>query len=212
MHYEKGSALIAKISSWRIRARGFITTVLVAGGGVTPADCEVPVTAMVTIPVEVVDGSVPAVSAAPPVGTSSPANSVLINFWRLGSGGEVEGLQNRQCKHATTPIFDNSTGQQLHTWGVRLHALYVCALPDDPKGPMARLRLTPRIIWGSSSSSPSLWYPFRQGAPAFGCLAARQSIRCLSFFRFSRGAGKKVVRSGDVGLWWINSVQLCVFL
>jgi hypothetical protein len=101
-----------------LRARGFFTEVLVAGGGVTPADCEVPVTAMVTIPVEVVDGSVPVVSAAPPSGTSSSANSVPITFWRLGSGGEAVRLQNRQCKHATTPIFDNSTGQQLYTWGV----------------------------------------------------------------------------------------------
>jgi hypothetical protein len=78
-----------------LEACGYITTVLVAGGGVTPADCEVPATATVTIPVEVVDGSVPAVSAAPPARTSSPANSVPITFWCLGSGGEVEGLQNR---------------------------------------------------------------------------------------------------------------------
>jgi hypothetical protein len=128
-----------------LRARGFITTVLIAGGGVTPADGEVPATAMVTIPAEVVDGSGPAVSAAPPVGTSSPMNSALITFWRLGSGGEAEGLQNRQCKHSTTPIFDNSSEQPLHTWGVRLRALYVCALPDDPEGPMARLRPTPQM-------------------------------------------------------------------
>jgi hypothetical protein len=94
-----------------LRAHGFISTVLVAGGGVTPADCKVPATAMVTIPVEVVDGSVPAVSAAPPTGTSSLVNLVPITFWHLGSGGEAERLQNRQCKHATTPIFDNSTGQ-----------------------------------------------------------------------------------------------------
>jgi hypothetical protein len=67
-----------------LRARGLITTVPVAGGGVTPADYEVPATAMVTIPVEVVDGSVPAVSVAPPAGTSSPANSVPITFWHLG--------------------------------------------------------------------------------------------------------------------------------
>jgi hypothetical protein len=98
-----------------LRAHGFITMVLVAGGGVTPADCEVPVTTMVTVPAEVVDVSVPAVSAVPPAGTSSPVSLVPITFWRLGSGGEVEGLQNRQCKHATTLIFDNSTGQQLHT-------------------------------------------------------------------------------------------------
>jgi hypothetical protein len=101
-----------------LRVRGLITTVLLAGGGVTPADCEVPATAMVTIPVEVVDGSVQAVSTVPPAGTSSPANSVPVTFWHLGSGGEAEGLQNRQCQHATTSIFDNSIVQQLHTWGV----------------------------------------------------------------------------------------------
>jgi hypothetical protein len=78
---------------------GLITTVLVAGGGFTPADCEVPATAMVTIFAEAVEGSVPAVSAAPPAGTSSPANSVPATIWRLGSGGEAEGLQNRQCQN-----------------------------------------------------------------------------------------------------------------
>jgi hypothetical protein len=78
-----------------LRAHGFIATVLVAGGGVTPADGEVPATAMVAIPAEVVDGSVLAVSAAPLAGRSSLANSAPITFWRLGSGGEAEGLQNR---------------------------------------------------------------------------------------------------------------------
>jgi hypothetical protein len=148
-------------------ARGFITTVLIAGGGVTQADSEVPATAMVTTPADVVDGSVPAVSAEPPAGTSSPANSALTTFWCLGSGGEAEGLQNRQCKHSTTPRFDNSTRQQLHTWGVRLLALYVCALPDDPEGLMARLLPTPRMIQGSCSSSPSLWLPSLPGSSRF---------------------------------------------
>jgi hypothetical protein len=72
-----------------------MATVLVAGGGVTPADGEVPATAMVTIPADIVDGSFPAVSTSPPAGTSSPANSAPITFWCLGSGGEAEGLQNR---------------------------------------------------------------------------------------------------------------------
>jgi hypothetical protein len=109
-----------------LRARGISTTVLIAGGGVTPAGCEVPTTVMVTVPPEVVDGSVPAVSAASSAGTSFPANLVSTTSWRLGSGGEAEGLQKRQCQHATTLIFDNSTGQQLHTWRIRLHALSVC--------------------------------------------------------------------------------------
>jgi hypothetical protein len=34
----------------------------------------------------------------------------------------------------------------------------------------------------------------------------------LELFRFSRSAGKKVVRSGDIGLWWITPVQLYVSL
>jgi hypothetical protein len=57
-----------------LRACGVSTTVLVAGGGVTPAGGAVPATAMVTVSVEVVGGS---------VSTS----------WCLGSGGEADGLQ-----------------------------------------------------------------------------------------------------------------------
>jgi hypothetical protein len=57
-----------------LRARGVSTTVLVAGSGVTPSGGAMPATAMVTVPVAVVDGSVP-------------------TSWRLGSGGEADGLQ-----------------------------------------------------------------------------------------------------------------------
>jgi hypothetical protein len=57
-----------------LRARGVSTTVLVAGGGVTPAGGTVPATTMVTVPVAVVDGSVP-------------------TSWRLGSGEEADGLE-----------------------------------------------------------------------------------------------------------------------
>jgi hypothetical protein len=164
-----------------LRARGFSTTVLVAGGGVTPAGCEVPAAAMVTILSEVLDGSVPAVSAASSAGTSSPAKSVPVTFRRLGSGGEAERLQNRQCKHATTLLFDNSTGQQLHTWGVRLHALCVCALSDDPEGPLATLRPTPRMIRGSCSSLP-LWLPFPPGGSRFQLSRCRAEPRLLAPF------------------------------
>jgi hypothetical protein len=80
-----------------LRARGISTTVLNAGGGVTPAGCEVPTTVMVTIPAEVVDGSVPAVSAATSAGISFPVNPVSTTSWRLGLGEEAEGLQKRQC-------------------------------------------------------------------------------------------------------------------
>jgi hypothetical protein len=65
------------IAFFTLRVRGVSTTVLVASGGVTPACCVVPATAMVTTLAEVVDGSVPAVSAASSAGTSSPASPVL---------------------------------------------------------------------------------------------------------------------------------------
>jgi hypothetical protein len=78
-----------------LRAHGISTTVFVAGDGVTPAGCIVPTTAMVTTPVEVVDGSVPAVFAASSAGASSPASPVSATSWRLGSGEEAEGLQKR---------------------------------------------------------------------------------------------------------------------
>jgi hypothetical protein len=78
-----------------LRARGISTTVLIAGGGVTPAGCAVPATAMVTTPAEVVDGSVPAVSAASSAGTSFLASPVLTTSWRLGSREEAKGLQKR---------------------------------------------------------------------------------------------------------------------
>jgi hypothetical protein len=165
-----------------LRARGFLTTVLVAGGGFTPADCEVPATAVVTIFAEAVEGFVPAVFAAPPAGTSSSANSVTVTFWRLGSGREAEGLQNRQCQHATTSICDKFTRQQLHTWGVRLHALYVCALPDDPEGPLVRLRPTPRMILGCCSSLPSLRFPFPPGGSHFWLFRYRAEPRLLELF------------------------------
>jgi hypothetical protein len=89
-----------------LSARSFTTTVLVADGGVTPAEgagCpgEVPATATVTTPAEVVDRSVPAVSAEPPAGTSSPVNAVPTTFRRLGPGGDEERLQHRQSKHPT---------------------------------------------------------------------------------------------------------------
>jgi hypothetical protein len=131
----------------------FTTTVLIAGGGVTPAEgagCpgEVPATVIVTTPAEEVDGSVPAVSAEPPAGTSPPANAVPTTFRHLGSGGEEEELQHRQSKHPTTTKLDNSRRRRPHTWWVRLRLLCACVPPDDPEGPMARLLPTPLMIQG----------------------------------------------------------------
>jgi hypothetical protein len=108
-----------------LSTRGFTTMELITGGGVTPAEgarCpgEVPAMAMVMTPAEVVDGSVPAVSAEPPAGTSSPANAVPTTFQRLGTGGEEEGLQHRQSKHPTITRLDNSTRRRSHTWWIQL--------------------------------------------------------------------------------------------
>jgi hypothetical protein len=146
----------------------FTPTILIAGGGITPAEgegclSEVPATAMVTTPAEVVDGSVPAVSTKPPAGTSSPANAVPTTFRCLGSGGEEEGLQHRQSKHPITTRLDNSTRRRPHTWWVRLRSLCACVPLDDPEGPMARLLPTPRMIRRSCSCSPSLQLPSPPG-------------------------------------------------
>jgi hypothetical protein len=78
-----------------LKTRGISTTILVASGGVTPAGCAVPATAMVTTLAEVVNGSVPAISAASSAGTSSLVSPVSATSWRLGSGEEAEGLQKR---------------------------------------------------------------------------------------------------------------------
>jgi hypothetical protein len=71
-----------------LRARDVSTTILVAGGGVTPAGGAVPATAIVTALVAVVDGSVP-------------------TSWRSRSGGEADGLQKdsvsmQQYRYMTT--------------------------------------------------------------------------------------------------------------
>jgi hypothetical protein len=188
-----------------------VTTVLIIGGEVTPAKgarCpgEVPTTAMVTTPAEVVDGSVPVVSVEPPAGTSSPANAAPTTFQRLGSGGEEEGLQHRQCKHPITTRLDNSTRRRSHTWWIRLRSLCACVPPDDPEGPMARLQPTPRMIRGSCSCSPSIqlpspshhscwisWAPFEICLSRAALLACAQGLqRWGGEIRLAWGLSKKV--------------------
>jgi hypothetical protein len=66
--------------------------------------------------------------------------------------------------------------------------------------------------WGVVPSHLPFGFPFHHGAPTFSGLAVGQSLGCLSPFRFGCGTGEKVVRSGDVGLWWIALVQLYVSL
>jgi hypothetical protein len=76
--------------------RGLVITSSIAGSGVAPAEGvgspgAVPATAMVTASTEVVDGSVPAASATPTAGTSSPVDLSL--FSRFNSEAEEEELQ-----------------------------------------------------------------------------------------------------------------------
>jgi hypothetical protein len=88
IHYEQGAALTERISSCRISLVSMPAVLqprysLPAAGSHQPrAGCpdEVPATAMVTTPADVVDRSVPAVSVEPPAGTSSLANSAPTTF------------------------------------------------------------------------------------------------------------------------------------
>jgi hypothetical protein len=169
-----------------LRARGVSTTVLVAGGAV-------PATAMVTVPVMVVDGSVP-------------------TSWRLGSGGEADGLQK-----------DSVSMQQYRYLTIQQGSNFVPGGLDYTRFPFAHYTTTlhdQRQSFGqlhgwSGGVVPShlpFNFPFRQGAPAFSGLAAGQSLSCLSPLRFGCCAREKVVWLRDVGLRWIAPVQLYVSL
>jgi hypothetical protein len=170
-----------------LRAHGVSTTVLIAGSGVAPAGGAVPATAMVTVPVVVVDGSVP-------------------TSWRLGSGGEVDGLQK-----------DSVSVQQYRYWTIQQGSSFIHGGLDYMHFPFAHYPTTLRdqrqsfgqLHGWSRGVVPSclpFGFPVRQGAPSFSGLAAGQSLSYLSPLRFGCGAGEKVVRLRDVGLWWIALV------
>jgi hypothetical protein len=106
--------------------------VLIAGGGVTPADGAVPAMTMVTV--------------------ATAAGSVPIS-WSLGLGGEVGGLQLKNVSMQQYCCM--TTSQHIHTWWTRLLALCVCAQPGDPAGPQAECRPNPRMVWGSCLYLPS---------------------------------------------------------
>jgi hypothetical protein len=60
-------------------------------------------------------------------------------------------------------MFGDSTSQQTHTWKTRLLALSACVSPDDPVGPEAEFRSTPRPVRGSCPSSPPPQFPSLPG-------------------------------------------------
>jgi hypothetical protein len=174
-----------------LRARGVSTTVLIAGGGVTPAGGVVPTMAMVTAPVAEADGSVP-------------------TSWCSGSRGEADGLQK-----------DNVSMQQYRYMTKRQEFIlggldYLCfSFAHNPTTLRDRRQSFGQLHGWHGRVVPSrlpLSFLFRQGAPAFRGLAAGQCLGYLSSLCFCCGTGEKVVRSRDVRLWRVASVQLCVSL
>jgi hypothetical protein len=155
-----------------LRARGVSTTVLVAGGGVTPAGGAMPAMAMVTVPVAEADGYVP---------TSS----------RSGSGGEAGGLQ-----------MDNVSVQQYRYLTIQQGSKFILGRLDYMCFPFAHHPTTQRdrrqrfgqLHGWSGGVVPSrlfFGFPLRQGAPAFSGLAAGLGFGCLSPLRFGGSAGRR---------------------
>jgi hypothetical protein len=155
-----------------LRAHGVSTTVLIAGGRVTPASGAVPATAMVTAPIAVVDGSVP-------------------TSWHLGSEGKADGLQK-----------DSVSVQQYRYLTIQQGRKFIPGGLDYLRFPFAHYPTTLRdqrhsfgqLYGWSGGVVPSLLpfgFPFRQGAPTFSGLATGQSIGCLSPLRFDCGAGRR---------------------
>jgi hypothetical protein len=152
-------------------ACGVSTTILVAGDGVTPAGDTVPATAMVTASVAKVDGSTP-------------------TSWRSGSG-EAGGLQKdnvslQQYRYMTTR-------QEIHTRRTPLLVLSVCAQPDDPAGPKAEFRSTPRMVRGSCPFSP----PPRLPSPPGG--SRLQWTHCWAEPRLLEPSSLQLRRWGEGG-------------
>jgi hypothetical protein len=178
------------IAFFTLIARGVSTTALVAGGGVTSAGGAVPATAMVTNHVAEADRSVPI-------------------SWRSGSGGEAGGLQK-----------DNVSVQQYRYLTIQQGSIFIPVRLDFLHFPFAHYPTTLRDrgqsfgqlhgwFGGVVPSRLPLGFPFCQGALTSSGLTAGQSLGYSSPLRFGCGAGEEVVRSRDVGLWRLASVQLC---
>jgi hypothetical protein len=202
------SADFFMIAFFTLRARGVSTTVLVAGGEVTPAGGAVPARATVTAPIAEADGSVPTMATV--TAPVAEADGSVPTSWRSGSGGEAGGLQKdnvsvQQYRYMTTR-------QEIHTWRTPLLVLSVCAQLDNLAGPKAEFRSTPRMVRVSCPFLPPPRLPFPPGGSYLQWTRCRQSLGYSSPLRFGCGAGEKVVRSRDVGLWRVAPVQFCVSL
>jgi hypothetical protein len=182
-----------KTAFFTLRAHGVSTTVLVAGGGVTPAGGAMPTTAMVTVPVEVVSGSVP-------------------TSWRLGSGGEADGLQKGSVSMQQYRYMTTQQGSTFIPGGLDYMRFPFAHYPTTLRDQRQSFGQLHGWSGGVVPSRLSFGFPFYQGAPGFSGLAAWLSLGCLSPLGFGCSTGEKVVRSRDVWLRWIAPVQLCVFL
>jgi hypothetical protein len=149
--------------------------------------------AMVTVPVEVVDGSVP-------------------TSWRLGSEEEADGLQKDSVSMQQYRYLTIQQGSNFIPGGFDYMRFSFAHYPTTLRDQRQSFGQLHGWSGGVVPSCLPFGFPFHQGAPAFSGLAVGQSLGCLSPFRFGCSAGEKVVRSGDVGLWWVAPVQLCVSL
>jgi hypothetical protein len=105
-------------------------------------------------------------------GNSCRSCWICSHFFELGPGWRSGRTTTGYCQRATIPMFGDSTRQQTHTWKTRLLALSACVPPDDPAGPKAEFRTTPRLVRGSCPSLPSLSFLLCQGAPVLRGLTA----------------------------------------
>jgi hypothetical protein len=177
---------------------------------VTPAGGAVPTTVMVTAPIAEADGSAPIAEAdgSAPV---AEANGSIPTSSHSGSG-EADGLQ-----------MDTVSVQQYRYLMIQQGSIFITGRLNFLCFPFAHNPTTlqdQRQSFGqlhgwSRGVVPSrlpLGFPLHQGAPAFSGLAAGQSLGYPSPLRFGCGAGEKLVRSRDVGLWTVALVQFCVSL
>jgi hypothetical protein len=124
--------------------------------------------------------------------------------------GEVGGLQ-----------MDTVSMQQYRYLTIQQGSIFIPGRLDFLRFPFARYPTTLRDRrqsfgqlheWsrGVAPSRLPLGFPFRQGAPAFNGLATGMSLGHSSPLHFGCGTGEKVVRSRDVGLRRVATVQLYV--
>jgi hypothetical protein len=137
--------------------------VLVAGGGVTPAAGAVPATAMLTVPVTVVDGSVP-------------------TSWRLGSGGEADGLQKGSVSMQQYRYSIIQQGSNFIPGGLNYMHFPLAHYPTTLRDRRQSFGQLHGWSGGGCSFSPPLLLPFPPGGSRFPWSHCRAEPRLLEPF------------------------------